>query len=140
MEEIEVKFLNIDRESLEQKIREIGAEKVKDFLLKHVSFDYPDRRLDQDNSWIRLRDENDKITLTFKKRLGVTSQDGSTNDEGMEEIEFEVGDYEKARLFLARIGFEEKHANFEKRRSRWLYKGIEFDIDEIPLIPEFWRK
>ncbi|TSC70573.1 MAG: Adenylate cyclase [Parcubacteria group bacterium Gr01-1014_46] len=136
-EEIEVKYLNIDKEKLEQKLLDIGAQKMGDVFLRHVAFDYPDYRLDKDNSWIRLRDEGDKIVLAFKKRLGVTSQDGSTNDEGMEEIEIRVDSYEETKLFLKKIGFIEKHGEAQKKRSKWKKGSIEFDIDTIAMVPTY---
>jgi len=117
-EEIEAVYLDINKEEIEKELRAIGAEKTGDIFYRHSSYDYPDLRLDKDNSWIRLRDEGDKIILAFKKRLGVTSQDGSTNDEGMEEIELEVSSYEETAHFLKKIGMVEKH-EAEKKRSRW---------------------
>src|SRR3989338_7074027 len=102
-EEIEAVYLDINKEEIEKELRAIGAEKTGDIFYRHSSYDYPDLRLDKDNSWIRLRDEGDKVTLAFKKRLGVTSQDGSTNDKGMEEIEIEVGNYENTALLLKKI-------------------------------------
>ena len=117
-EEIEIVFLEIDREKIEQKLLSIGARKVKDMLYRHASFDYPDYRLDKNNSWIRLRDEDGQIILAYKKRLGVTSQDGSTNDTGMEEIEVIVDDYENTKIFLRKISLIEKH-EAEKKRELW---------------------
>ncbi len=133
-EEIEVVFLEIDKDKIEAKLAEIGAKKVGDIFYRHTSFDYPDYRLDKDNSWIRLRDEGDKVILAFKKRLGVTSQDGSTNDEGMEEIEIVVDSYENCSIFLKKIGLIEKH-EAEKKRVRWEKGETEFDIDTWPEIP-----
>jgi len=133
-EEIEAVYLDINKEEIEKELRAIGAEKTGDIFYRHSSYDYPDLRLDKDNSWIRLRDEGDKIILAFKKRLGVTSQDGSTNDEGMEEIEIEVSSYEETAHFLKKIGMVEKH-EAEKKRSRWQKREIIFDIDTWPSIP-----
>lgn len=135
-EEIEVVFLDVDKIQIEKQLALIGATKVRDFFYRHASFDFPDYRLDKDNSWIRLRDEEGKVILAYKKRLGVTSQDGSTNDEGMEEIEIAVDSYEKTALFLQKIGFIEKH-EAEKKRSRWQKGSIVFDIDTWPSIPTF---
>jgi len=135
-EEVEVVFLEIDRDKIEQKLLSIGARKMKDMFYRHVSFDYPDYRLDNDNSWIRLRDEGGQIVLAYKKRLGVTSQDGSTNDVGMEEVEIIVDDYENTKIFLRKIGLIEKH-EAEKKRTRWQKDTTVFDIDTWPEIPTF---
>jgi len=70
MEEIEVKFLNIDPDLIENRLKEVGAKKVFERFYKRKAFDYPDLRLDKAGAWIRLRDEGDKITLAFKQRIG----------------------------------------------------------------------
>lgn len=133
-EEIEVVFLEIDKGKIEKKLAEIRAEKVGEIFYRHIAFDYPDYRLEKDNSWIRLRDEGEKIILAFKKRLGVTSQDGSTNDKGMEEIEVEVDNYKNTALLLKKAGLIEKH-EAEKKRTRWKKEETFFDIDTWPEIP-----
>ena len=135
-EEIEVVFLNVDKEALEKKLLSVGAHKVKDIFYRHVAMDYPDYRLNTDNSWIRLRDEGGEIVLSYKKRLGVTSQDGSTNDEGMEEVEVVVDSYDNMKLFLHKVGFIEKH-EAEKKRTRWQRGETVFDVDTWPALPTF---
>jgi len=136
MEEIEVKFLNIDPELIEKKLIEIGAKKVFEKLYRRKVFDYPDLRFDKIGAYIRVRDEGDKITLTFKQRLGVKSHDGKTNDEGMEELEFEVSDFEKTADFLTKIGLKEKFYE-ENKRIRYQLDDIEFDIDFWPLLEPY---
>jgi len=131
MEEIEVKFLNIEPVSMEKKLVKLGAEKIFDKLYRRRVFDYPDLRFDKIGAYIRLRDEGDKITLTFKQRLGVKTHDGKTNDEGMEETEISVSDFEKTADLLRKIGFQEKFYE-ENKRIRYRFKDIEFDIDFWP--------
>ena len=130
-EEIEAKFLNIDIAQTEAKLLEIGALKVRDFFYRRRVFDYPDWRLDKAHSWLRLRDEGDKITLSFKKRIGADKHDGTGNDDGMEEVEIVVDDFEKTVQLLLALGFIEKHYA-ENKRSRWIKDGVEFDIDTFP--------
>lgn len=130
MEEIEVKFLNIDPVLIENKLKEIGAKKVFEKLYKRRVFDYPDLRLDKAGAWLRLRDEGDKITLTFKQRIGM-GKNAESNDKSMEEIEVEVNDFEKTAQMLLRAGFIEKHY-VENKRIRYQLDDIEFDIDFFP--------
>lgn len=132
MEEIEVKFLNINLEEIQKKLTDIGAKKIGEFFLRWSTFDYPDWRMDKEGAWLRLRDEgNGKITLTYKKRLGMESREGAVNDSSMEEIETYVDDFDKTALLLKKLGFVEKHYA-EKKRIRWEKDGIEFDIDKCP--------
>ena len=131
MEEIEVKFLNINPEEIQKKLEKIGAKKVGEYFYRRRVFDYPDFRLDKQGAWIRVRDEGDKITLNLKRRLGVKTHDGTTSDEGMEEIEIIVSDFEKTAAFLLAVGFIEKFYQ-ETKRIRWMKGDIEFDIDTWP--------
>jgi len=146
MEEIEVKFLNIDPGLIERKLIEIGAKKIFEKLYKRRVFDYPDLRFDKKGGYIRLRDEGDKITLAFKQRLGIKSNDGKTNDDSMEEVEIEVSDFEKTAELLRKIGLIEKFYE-ENRRIRYQLDDIEFDIDFWPLLEPYleieapsWKK
>jgi len=132
MEEIEVKFLNINPVEIEHKLKELGAEKKFERLYKRRVFDYPDFRLDKQGAWLRLRDEGDKITLAFKQRIGMCDFHGKSNDETMEETEIEVSDFDKTADILLRSGFKEKFYQ-ENERIRYVLDDIEFDID-------FWPK
>ena len=131
MEEIEVKFLNIDPEAIQKKFADIGAKKSGEYFYRRRVFDYPDWRLDKQGAWLRLRDEGDRITLSFKQRLGIKSHDGNESDDGMEEVEIIVDDFDKTALLLVRIGFVEKHYA-ENKRIRWVKDEVEFDIDTFP--------
>lgn len=132
MEEIEVKFLNIDAGGMQEKLAGISAVKKGEYFQRWRVFDYPDWRLDKEGAWLRLRDEGDgRTTLTFKRRLGIASNDGSANDAGMEEIETQVNDFDKIAAMFSKIGFIEKHYA-EKKRIRWEKDPVVFDIDTYP--------
>lgn len=133
MEEIEVKFLDIDVPKIEAKLHEIGAAKMFDRIYRRKVYDYPDLRLNAQHAWVRVRDEGDKVTFGFKQRTGTSSSDGSSNDGGMDEVEVEVSDFEKTALLLEKIGLKRKFYE-ENRRIRWIKGDIEFDIDHWPLI------
>ena len=135
MQEIEAKFMDVNPDMLQKKLAQIGATKVGEFFYRRRVFDYPDWRLDKDHSWLRLRDEGDKITLAYKKRLGVDAS-GQVNDTGMEEIEVLVNDFDKTAELILKLGFIEKHFA-ENRRIRWQKDGVEFDIDIFPAIPPY---
>lgn len=135
-EEIEVKFLNISPRDIEEKLLNIGAIKVGEYFYRRFIFDFPDLRLNKEGAWIRLRDEGNRITLAFKRRLGVTAHDGSTSDQGMEEVEILVDDFEKTRMLLMALGFIEKFYQ-ENKRVRWTKDDIEFDIDTWPKLEPY---
>lgn len=135
MEEIEVKFLNIDKAATEAKLRGIGAMKAGEYLYRRQVFDYPDLRLDKEGAWIRIRGEGDKVTLGYKQRIG-RGEEPNGNDAGMHEIEVEVSDFAKTADFLHKLGLVDKFY-FENKRARYMKEGIEFDIDEWPLLQPY---
>ena len=136
MEEVEVKFLNVDVAALEVRLAEIGAKKVFDRNYRHKVYDYPDLRLNANNAWIRVRDEGDQVTMGFKQRTNTSSSDVSSNDGGMDEVEMIVSDFDKAALFLEKIGMKRKFYE-ENRRIRWVKGEIEFDIDYWPQLKPY---
>lgn len=135
-EEIEVKFLDVNIEELEKKLESIGATKVKEYFYRRRVFDYPDYRLNKAHSWLRLRDEGERIALAFKQRLETKSHDGTSNDAGMKEIEIVVNDFDKTAELLLTLGFIEKFYQ-ENKRIRWIKDDIEFDIDICPEIKPY---
>lgn len=133
-EEIEIKFLDINSDSLIKKLENLGAKKVFERLYRRRVFDYPDWRLDKDNSWLRLRDEGDQITLAFKQRIKPGEK--GKNDQTMQESEVKVSDFEQTTNILLSIGLIEKFYQ-ENKRIRYLLDGVEFDIDSWPKIPTY---
>jgi adenylate cyclase, class 2 len=136
MEEIELKFIDIDTGEIERKLVELGAEKVGDFHYKRIVFDYPDFRLDKEAAWVRLRDEGDKITLTFKQRMGENLRDKLSGDDGMYEREVIVSDFEATREILLKMGLIEKMYQ-ENKRTRYILDNVECDIDTWPLLDPY---
>jgi adenylate cyclase class 2 len=131
MEEKEVKFLDIDPAAIEEKLKASGAHKVGEYFYRRQVFDFPGFPLDKQAAWVRLRDEGERITLTFKQRLGISSNDGKTSDRSMKEAEIIVNDYQKTTDFLLSIGMIYKFYE-ENKRIRWQKGNIEFDIDTWP--------
>jgi adenylate cyclase, class 2 len=135
MEEIEVKFTNIDRAKLEAKIVELGGQKVFSLTYRIYVFDYPDLRLNNQSAWLRLRYDGTKTMLAYKQRQGVKA-DTEANDDSMLEYEVEVSDFEATADILRRIGLTEKFQE-EKRRTSYVLDGVELDIDEMPLLSPY---
>lgn len=135
MEEIEVKFLDINKSEIENKLKTLGARFIGVFDYRLKPFDFPGWPLGKEkNAWVRLRDEGSRVTLAYKERLGVN--DNPLKDTGMKEIEVEVSDFDKTAEILEAIGMEYKVYE-ERQRTRYVLDGVECDIDEWPLIPPY---
>jgi len=128
--EIEATFLAINHDELRAKLQAAGATLVQPmYLMKRSIYDYADLRLDQQKSWIRVRQEADKVTMGFKQRESETA-------DGMREIEFEISDYAKACEFLEAIGLKTKAVQ-ESKREVWRLDDCEVTLDEWPWIPQY---
>lgn len=128
--EIEAKFPDIDHETFRSKLEKSGAVMVyPEVLMKRKTFDYPDRRLYEIGGWIRVRDEGNKITLSYKqlKDRGL---------HGTKEVEVTVSDFDMTCDFLLAIGLELKSYQ-ETRREKWKLKDVEITIDTWPWVPTF---
>lgn len=128
--EIEAKFPDIDKDALRVKLCAVGAVlEYDEILMRRSNFDYPDRTLDKKGGWIRVRDEGNKITLSYKQLNDRTIH-------GTKEVSLIVDSFEKSCDFLRAVGFEVK-ALQETKREKWNYKGVEITIDTWPWIPSF---
>ena len=128
--EIEAKFLDIDPSAIRDKLKELGASLMyPESMVRQKVFDYPDFRLDKEMSWIRLREENGVVVLTFKKweKEGI---------DGMKEIETKTDSFEETERILLSIGMTTKSTQ-TKKRELWKLDGVEFMIDTWPWIPTF---
>lgn len=130
--EIEVKFLDVDIDEVRERLESIGA------TLEHPMRDMRRALIEEshhaaDNSFIRIRDEGDKTTLTFKRR---TKSDKETTIDSTHELETTVGDFETAVNIFAEAGW--KYITYqESRRETWHYGDVEIVIDEWPWIKPY---
>lgn len=128
--EIEVRFLEIDEHSLIQKLINFGAkDNGEDFLEEIIFYDKDYKWRDEENKFVRLRKNKNNIILSFKHH-----QEQSIN--GVEEIEFTVGDKNKAVTFLERLGLV-AYRHQEKKRHSFELDGVIVDIDTWPRIPSY---
>ena len=123
--EIEAQFLDINKNRIRTRLKEIGAILEKpEILMKRVVF------YTGEHSFARVRDEGDKIVMTYKN----ISDDNSIL--GTKEVNIEVNDYDSAILFLCGCGLEIK-ARQETKREIWTIDDVEICIDTWPWIPTF---
>jgi len=129
-QEREAKFLGVDPKAIREKLRALGATRVQpEQLMRRTVFDFSDRQPCRQGSWIRVRDEGDRVTLSFKQVTG-------TGIEDMQEVELVVDDFERAGRLLAALGYQQK-AYQETKREKWVFRKAEITIDTWPGLRPF---
>jgi len=130
--EYEATFTNIDKEDIRKKLRDIGGRLAKpEALHKRMVFKLPKGHEDKDKL-ARVRDEQDKITMSFK----VVNTDGRKGIADQKEICLVVDNFENAVEFLRAIGCQDL-AFQENRREIWQMGNTEITIDEWPFLEPF---
>ncbi len=125
--EYEAKFLRIDSEDVRRRLKEVGATLVHpERLMKRKTFDFLELSLRAVGAWVRVRDEGDKVTMSYKRIAAETMQ-------GMSEVMVEVDDFDRACDFLQSVGLVETSFQ-ENRRETWMLMGCEVVIDWWPWI------
>jgi adenylate cyclase class 2 len=125
-QEIEAKFQVRDLSKIALRLRELNAREIHARVLeRNIRFDTPERTLRKSGRVLRLR-QDDETRLTFKGP--------NRNTEGVlsrVEIEFEVGDFGKARAFLEALGYE-RLFYYEKYRTTYELGRTHIMLDELP--------
>lgn len=127
--EYEATFPGVDPEVIRDILEESGgALTQKEFLQRRVVFLLPQGH-EKSGSWLRVRDEGNKITLSYKRVHGDTIED-------QKEICLTVSDFNEAAELLESIGCVKK-AYQENRRERWTFEKCEVTIDTWPFLEPF---
>lgn len=124
--EYEARILDIDKDILEKRLTELGAEKIADFDYKRRVYNFNPIT---DRKWIRLRTNGAKTTLTIKEVVDTTI-------DGTKEMEIEVSSFEETNRILNELGYV-SHTYQENKRTRYMLDGVEIDIDTWPYIPTY---
>lgn len=130
MREIELKFkvdnLDVLINKLKEEQCEISAVKMQNDTIYVQNLD--DTESKEGSVWLRVRKENDKIELNYKKQ--------SKKKMESEEIEFEVSSYELANQFLKALGYL-PWVEVNKKRRYSKYKEYNICIDEVERLGSF---
>lgn len=124
--EVEARLLDVDEIEFQEKLKELNAVFVGDWIQVRNCYDFNPLR---ENSWIRLRKEGSKTTLTIKEI-------GSDKIDGTKESEIEVSDFDMTNEILNKLGYFARSIQ-ENRRRRYILDEVEIDIDSWPKIPTY---
>ncbi len=123
--EIEAQFLDINKNEIRAKLESAGGKLInKERIMKRVIFDAGEHQ------FIRVRDEGDKVVMTYKN----VHNDKSIL--GTKEVNVIVDDYDRAVEFMKGTHLDIK-AHQETLREEWELNGCEICIDTWPWIPSF---
>ncbi|MDA3623956.1 class IV adenylate cyclase [Saccharopolyspora sp. WRP15-2] len=124
--EHEAKILDVDADILQKRILAEGGHKHGETLQRRYVYDIAPGDATR---WIRLRDTGREITLTIKEIL----HDGI---DGTQETEVAVDDFEATNAILAKLGYQPK-AYQENKRVSFTLDDAEIEIDTWPRIPTY---
>lgn len=127
--EIEVRFLEIDVPQTVKKLLLLGAKDLGEELLEETIFYDTDKKWLEEKKMVRLRKTPTKQLLTYKHTTADTPN-------GTEEIEMTITDLAKTKLLLEALGLVAFRIQ-EKKRRVFLWDGVEFAIDEHPMVPPY---
>lgn len=126
--EIEIKFFNIDKAEIRNKLKSLGAElRFKERLYKRAMF----QRHDNPNlkcNFLRIRNEQDQIRLSAKISAIETMR-----MEDQKELDVIVSNFEDTIEILKVAGLKLSGIQESKRES-WIYRTGEIDIDTWPFL------
>jgi adenylate cyclase, class 2 len=128
-QEVEVRFLEIDKEAFAGMLTRLGAEDLGEELLREIIFADKDLIWVGESKLVRLRQVGGKVLLAYKHHQ-------EASPEGVIEVELEVGDFNQAKLFLEMVGLVSVRVQ-EKYRHTFKLDGATFDIDTWPKIPTY---
>lgn len=130
MDEIELKFLEIDKKEYISKLEKLGAKKKFSSKVEAIYFDTKKKELKKQNKILRLRKINNKNELTIKTKI--------KNDQikHMEEYETNVNDFKLMQKILENLGYE-AYAKIIKERISYKYKNCNIEIDTITNCPTY---
>jgi adenylate cyclase class 2 len=132
MYEIETKILEIDPDFIAKKMKELGAEKIQDVMLKVDWFSLPDLVKENHPWYLRVRSySSGKTEITWKGKPEIT---GAVRK--VEEINVLVDDHEKTEMLLLSLGLV-CYAHQEKKRVSWKLDQAQFDMDTYPGLPTY---
>lgn len=123
MQEIEAKFYVWDLKKIESRLQDLEARLIQPRVLEiNIRFDLPDGGLRSEGRVLRLRQDTE-ARLTYKG--AGKSEQGIVN---RTEIEFVVGDFKQAKLFLEALGYQ-KLLQYDKYRTT-------YTLDSGSLLPD----
>ncbi len=127
--EIEAKFLSINKDSMRIKLKSVGFRlKTPEYMMRRKTFTFPHATPGR-KKWGRVRQEANKVTMAVKEIRGSGINDTY-------EVELTVSDFDMATKLFEVCGIKEQ-AFQENMREVWTRNGVEVTIDTWPGLNPF---
>jgi adenylate cyclase class 2 len=131
--EYEATYPNINKDQIRERLKKAGAKLTRsEFMQKREVFNLP-KGHEVYGGWLRVRDEGDKVTLSYKI---VDNRKDDRNIENQKELCLTIDSFEAASAILSGIGCRQK-AYQETKREIWMLDEVEICIDEWPYLEPF---
>jgi adenylate cyclase class 2 len=127
--EIEVKFLEINKSALIEKLKSLDAQDLGEEVITEQIFYDQEKNWIKEHKFVRLRTTSKGTFLTYKHTEDRTAV-------GTLEIEFQVTEPEKVKAFLEIMDLVMSREQ-EKKRHKLLLENVIIDIDTWPKIPTY---
>lgn len=128
-QEIEARFLEVNKDAMVNEILSLGATDKGEYLLSEVIFYDKENKWPDEGRFVRIRSCDGKTRLTYKHNKAQTI-------DSAREIEFDVPDAQLAEQFLEAIGLM-PFRHQEKKRHTFLLDGATIDFDTWPKVPTY---
>ena len=134
MKETEVKIIEVNKAKAEKTLTNLGAKKVFDGDIETLFFDFKKGTIIKQKNVLRLRKEQDKTELTYKKVYFTPTAKTA------EEYSVDVSSLETMEKILENLGLSVIES-MQKHRVSYTLDGARFDFDRYSgrygFIPEF---
>lgn len=127
--EVEARFLEVDTNRITNKLNDLGAVFVGEYLLNEIIYYDRDLKWIDEQKFVRLRHYPGSTELVFKHNK-------KAKIDGTEEIVVCVNNPEKMDLFLQRVGLV-PYRRQQKKRASYTIGDTSIDIDKWPNIPPY---
>src|SRR5439155_3670787 len=116
--EIEIKLKVDHLSAVRDRLKQLGAKRVREVMETNVFFDTPDHALLASDCGLRLRRSRDLANHEEKLVITYKGPRGEGQVKSREEIELGVDSADSAVALLEKLGYV-KMLTFEKRRESW---------------------
>lgn len=132
MQEVELKFLEINKEDIEEKLLVFGAKKKYSQEILSATFDAKgySSKGEKNTQMLRVRQIGDEVIITHKKPLPGKFKN-------LKETEIHTqSTYQEAIAFIQALGFS-LGLEYKKYRTHYEADNAHFEIDEFHGLPAF---